>query len=108
MNHISPAPRWVAGVIVAALPAFGLATAAASLADDDFDCMASISLDCMMDFGDSTGPSGFGGDNGFQPGNLVIPADGGPPQVAAAPGPLGGPVVTAGGGLVIPGAPPIG
>jgi len=61
------------------------------------------SLDCMM------GPSGddeMGG--GVQAGDLVIPADGGPPVVAAAPAPAGAPVIPADGGpLVIPGAPAI-
>ncbi len=86
---------------LAALPIFSIAAAPASLAGDcDWDVG---SLDCMMDSDD-----GFGSSGGFQPGNLVIPADGGPPQVAAAPAPDGGPVVTAGGDVVIPGAPPIG
>ena len=43
-----------------------------------------------------------------KPGSLVIPAGGGPPVVSAGLFPPGAPVVTAGGGLVIPGAPPIG
>lgn len=43
------------------------------------------------------------------PGDLVIPAGGGPPEVAAAPAPPGAPVVTADGGEpVVPAAPPIG
>ena len=101
-------PRWAAGLVLAALPMIGLASAPASLADD-FDCIASISLDCMMNDDDSfSGGSGFSGGGGFQPGDLVLPATGGPPQVAVAPAPAGGPVVTAGGDVVIPGAPPIG
>lgn len=95
-------PRRAAGLVLAALPMIGLASAPASLADD-FDCIASISLDCMMNDDDS-----FSGGGGFQPGDLVLPATGGPPQVAVAPAPAGGPVVTAGGDVVIPGAPPIG
>ena len=43
-----------------------------------------------------------------KPGSLVIPAGGGPPVVSAGLFPPGAPVVTAGGRLVIPGAPPIG
>lgn len=43
-----------------------------------------------------------------KPGNLVIPATGGPPVVAAGFAPPGAPVVTADGRLVIPAAPPIG
>lgn len=43
-----------------------------------------------------------------KPGNLVIPAGGGPPVVAVGFAPPGAPVVTAGGGLVIPAGPPIG
>ncbi|MCB1263671.1 MAG: hypothetical protein KDB56_03605 [Mycobacterium sp.] len=95
-------PRWAAGLVLAALPMIGLASAPASVADD-FDCIASVSLDCMMNDDD-----GFSDGGGFQPGDLVLPATGGPPQVAVAPAPAGGPVVTAGGGVVIPGAPPIG
>lgn len=90
------------GLALAALPVIAMATAPASLADD-FDCIASVSLDCMMN--DSDGGFGSGG---FQPGDLVLPAGGGPPQVAVAPAPSGGPVITAGGGVVIPAAPPIG
>lgn len=102
--------RWraVAGLHFVALPIFGLAAAPPGLADD-FDCIASVSLDCMMNsdggFGDS---GGFGGSGGFQAGDLVLPAGGGPPQVAVAPAPIGGPVITAGGGVVVPAAPPIG
>lgn len=54
-------------------------------------------------------PPAAPGAGGFQPGDLVIPAGGGPPQVAVAPAPPGAPVITAGGGPpVVPAAPPIG
>lgn len=43
-----------------------------------------------------------------KPGNLVIPATGGPPVVAASFAPPGAPFVAANGQLVIPGAPAIG
>lgn len=43
-----------------------------------------------------------------RPGNLVIPATGGPPVVAASFAPPGAPFVAANGQLVIPGAPAIG
>lgn len=101
--------RLAACLALAALPVVAVAAAPASLADDcDFDF---TSLDCMMNdnsgFGNSN--SGFGNSSGgVQPGNLVIPATGGPPEVAVAPAPAGAPVVTAGGGLVIPAGPPIG
>lgn len=79
-----------------ALPVIAVAAAPSSLADDcDFDF---ASLNCMMN-----------SDDGWtEPGNLVIPATGGAPEVAAAPAPPGAPVVTADGGLVIPAGPPIG
>lgn len=75
---------------VFALPIIALATSPESLADDcDFDF---ASLNCMMNDN-----SGFGNSNdGVQPGDLVLPASGGPPEVAAAPAPDGAPVVTAG------------
>ncbi|MDA0253022.1 MAG: hypothetical protein O3B27_11055 [Actinomycetota bacterium] len=93
-----------AGFAFAALPIIGVAAAPTSLADPcDWDV---ASLDCMMNSGDGFGD--FGNSGGFQPGDLVLPATGGPPQVAVAPAPDGGPVVTAGGDVVIPGAPPIG
>lgn len=66
-------PRWAAGLVLAALPMIGLASAPASVADD-FDCIASVSLDCMMNDDD-----GFSDGGGFQPGDLVLPATGGPP-----------------------------
>lgn len=43
-----------------------------------------------------------------KPGSLVIPASGGPPVVSAGLFPPGAPVVSAGGGLVIPAGPAIG
>ena len=48
------------------------------------------------------------GDDGYQPGDVVVPADGGPLQIAVAPPLNGGPVITNGGGMVIPAGPPIG
>lgn len=106
----------IAGLALIGLPVIGVVASPTSLADD-FDCIASISLDCMSDSDDGfTGPGGFGdpggfpGGNsgGFQAGDLVLPADGGPPQIAAGPAPGGGPVVTAGGDVVVPAGPPIG
>lgn len=88
--------RVAAGLTLAALPLVGVALAPTSLADD---CMFDpTSLDCMMN----------SGDHGYQPGDVVVPADGGPLQIAVAPALDGGPVVTTGGGLVIPAGPPIG
>lgn len=88
--------RVAAGLTLASLPLVGVALAPTSLADD---CMFDpTSLDCMMN----------SGDDGYQPGDVVVPADGGPLQIAVAPSLGGGPVVTAGGGLVIPAGPPIG
>ncbi len=101
--------RLVAGLMFAPLPLVGVTLAPPSLADD----MCMDDLDCFMSDDDDSwfqpgGTSPSGGIGGFEPGNLVIPATGGPPQVVVAPGPFGGPVVTAGGDVVIPGAPPIG
>ncbi|MCH9735928.1 MAG: hypothetical protein K0U78_15470 [Actinomycetia bacterium] len=46
---------------------------------------------------------------GVQAGDLVLPASGGPPEIAAAPAPPGAPVITTGGGPpVITAGPPIG
>ena len=88
--------RVAAGLTLASLPLVGVALAPSSLADD---CMMNpTSLDCMMN----------SGDDGYQPGNVVVPADGGPLQIAVAPSLGGGPVGTGGGGLVIPAGPPIG
>ena len=95
-------------LVVAALLLAGLGFAPSGHADDCF--MDPDSFDCG--FGSSN--SGFGGAQDpmagwTQPGDLVIPAGGGPPVVAAAPAPPGAPVVSAGGGMpVIPAAPPIG
>lgn len=88
---------WAAGITLTGLPAIAVTAPPTSLADD---CIGGNinSLECMMN-----------SDNGgFQPGDLVIPAGGGPPEVVVAPAPDGGPVITAGGDIVIPGAPPIG
>ena len=49
-------------------------------------------FDCMMNDDD-----GFSDGGGFQPGDLGASGHWGPPQVAVAPAPAGGPVVTAGG-----------
>lgn len=88
--------RVAAGLTLASLPLVGVALAPTSLAED---CMFDpTSFDCMMN----------SGDDGYQPGDVVVPADGGPLQIAVAPSLDGGPVVTAGGGLVIPAGPPIG
>ncbi len=98
--------RWAAGLtMMISLPLIGVALAPTSLADD-FDCIGSVSLDCMMNSGSGLPDPQAGW---TQPGDLVIPAGGGLPQVAVAPAPPGAPVVTAGGGLpVIPAGPPIG
>lgn len=86
------------GLALAALMIAGMAAAPAGHAD----CFPG-DIDPMCDsFGD---PS----DDWTQPGDLVIPADGGPPVVAAAPAAPGAPVVPADGGMpVIPAGPPIG
>lgn len=101
--------RLTAGLMIASLPMVGVALAPPSLADDlcmdDLDCFMSDDNDSWFQPG---GMSPSSDNGGFEPGNLVIPATGGPPQVVVAPGPIGGPVVTAGGDVVVPGAPPIG
>lgn len=100
--------RWATGLTIISLPLIGVVLAPTSFAQDDFDCIGSISLDRMMNSG-STFPPSDPQSGWTQPGDLVIPASGGPPQVAVAPAPPGAPVVTgAGGAPVVPGAPPIG
>ena len=75
----------VAGLALVGLPVIGVAAAPITLADD-FDCIASVSLDCMMDSDDGLGgfggSGGVGNSGGFQAGDLVLPAGGGPPEVA--------------------------
>lgn len=89
--------RWAAGLTMMSLPLIGVALAPASLADD---CMFNPgSLDCLMNSDDGFSGGDMGG--GTQPGDLVIPADGGSPAVAVAPAPAGAPVVTTD-GVVIP------
>lgn len=85
------------GLALAALLIAGIAAAPAGHAD----CFPG-DIDPMCD-------DGSGMSSGVQAGDLVIPAGGGPPVVAAAPAAPGAPVVPADGGMpVIPAAPPIG
>ncbi len=90
--------RWqrslAAGLALAALPVIAVAAAPRSSADDcDFD---PGSFDCFVKSDDNP-MSGW-----IQTGDIVIPASGGPAQIAAAPSPPGMPVLTANGGSVIP------
>ncbi|MCX2932812.1 hypothetical protein ORI20_21295 [Mycobacterium sp. CVI_P3] len=96
-----------AGLALVAIPILGFISPPAGHAQDE--CVANPqSLECMMKSDNGFGGSGVH-DDWTQPGDLVIPAGGGPPQVAVAPAPPGAPVVTAGGGApVIPAGPPIG
>lgn len=89
--------RGAAAVTLAALPAITIAAAPTGAAQNPCDWDAG-SWACLQ----------YQTSGGIQPGDVVIPAGGGPPQVAVAPAPDGGPVVTAGGDVVIPAAPPIG
>ncbi|MCH9668433.1 MAG: hypothetical protein K0U80_11280 [Actinomycetia bacterium] len=87
--------RWAASLTLTVLPMAGLALAPTSLAQDNCTMDPNASPLCPQ--------AGW-----TQPGDLVIPATGGPPQVAVAPAPPGAPVVTAeGGDPIIPAAPPI-
>lgn len=104
--------RWAGSLTLAALAVIGVAAAPAGLAQDDPCAWNVASMECMMSQSGGFPGSGFPSgpaQQGYQPGDLVIPATGGPPQVVVAPAPPGGPVVTAGGGPpVIPAGPPIG
>lgn len=80
----------------------GLAVAPPVQADDCFP--GDIDPSCSFGQPASDPTAGW-----TMPGDLVIPASGGPPEVAAAPAPPGAPVVTADGGMpVVPAGPPIG
>ena len=99
--------RWAVGLTLASLPLIGVALAPTSVADS-FDCIGSVSLSCMMNSGG--GLAGVGNPpiaQGFQPGDLVIPASGGLPVVAVAPS-MGGLVVTTDGVVVAANPPPVG
>lgn len=104
--------RWVVGtgLSMMSLPLIGAALAPSSVAQPDFDCIASVSLDCMLNSGSVNSGGAFPNPQAgwTQPGDLVLPAAGGPPQVAVAPAPPMMPVPTTGGGVVIPAGPPIG
>lgn len=105
MNSTRHLRRWVAGLTMMSLPMIGVALAPTSAAQPDVDCIASISLDCMMNSGGAF-PNPQAG--WTQPGDLVLPVGGGPPQVAVAPAPPMAPVPIAGGGIAIPAGPAIG
>lgn len=99
---------WTAGLTLAVMPLISVALAPSSAAQ--VDCALDPNfVSCQPAMGGGMGgPMNPNPQAGWtQPGDLVIPATGGPPQVAVAPAPPGAPVVTGGGGLVIPGAPPI-
>ena len=95
MNTAHHLRRWTIGITLAALPIVGVVAAPTSLADD---CIANPnSLDCLMD----------AGSRGYQPGDVVVPADGGMPQVAVAPSMPGAPLITTDGSMVLPAGPPL-